>query len=32
MKDLKLIYRAISKEAAEVELDRLEKKWALNIL
>jgi len=27
MKDLKLIYRAISKEAAEVELDRLEEKW-----
>jgi len=27
MKDLKLIYQAISKEAAEVELDRLEEKW-----
>ena len=27
MKDLKLIYRAISKEAAEVELDKLEEKW-----
>ena len=27
MKDLKLIYRAISKDAAEVELDRLEEKW-----
>ncbi|WP_415396238.1 IS256 family transposase [Sulfurimonas sp. CS5] len=27
MKDLKLVYRAISKEAAEVELDRLEEKW-----
>ncbi|QOP41491.1 IS256 family transposase [Sulfurimonas marina] len=27
MKDLKLIYQAISKEAAELELDRLEEKW-----
>jgi len=27
MKDLKLIYRAISKEAAEMELDNLESKW-----
>lgn len=27
MKDLKLVYRAISKEAAEVELDRLDEKW-----
>jgi transposase-like protein len=27
MKDLKLVYQAISKEAAEVELDRLEEKW-----
>jgi len=27
MKDLKLVYRAISKETAEVELDRLEEKW-----
>ncbi len=27
MKDLKLVYKAISKEAAEVELDRLEEKW-----
>ena len=27
MKDLKLVYRAISKEAAELELDRLEEKW-----
>lgn len=27
MKDLKLIYRSTSKEAAEIELDRLEKKW-----
>ena len=27
MKDLKLIYRAVSKEAAEVELDKLEEKW-----
>jgi transposase-like protein len=27
MKDLKLIYRAVSKEAAEVELDILEEKW-----
>ena len=27
MKDLKLVYRAISKGAAEVELDRLEEKW-----
>lgn len=27
MKDLKLVYQAISKEAAELELDRLEAKW-----
>ena len=27
MKDLKLIYQAISKEAAELELDNLESKW-----
>ena len=27
MKDLKLVYGAISKEAAELELDRLEEKW-----
>ena len=27
MKDLKLVYKAISKEAAEEELDRLEEKW-----
>ena len=27
MKDLKLIYQAISKEAAEMELDKLESKW-----
>jgi len=27
MKDLKLVYKAISKETAEVELDRLEEKW-----
>ncbi|MDS1370389.1 IS256 family transposase [Aliarcobacter butzleri] len=27
MKDLKLIYQAISKEAAEMELDNLESKW-----
>lgn len=27
MSDLKLIYQAISKEAAEVELERLEEKW-----
>jgi transposase-like protein len=27
MKDLKLIYQAISKEAAEIELARLEEKW-----
>jgi len=27
MKDLKLVYQAISKEAAELELDRLEEKW-----
>ena len=27
MKDLKLIYQAISKEAAEIELDNLEEKW-----
>ena len=27
MKDLKRVYQAISKEAAEMELDRLEEKW-----
>ena len=27
MTDLKLVYQAISKEAAELELDRLEEKW-----
>ncbi len=27
MKDLKIIYQAISKEAAEMELDNLESKW-----
>lgn len=27
MKDLKKVYQAISKEAAETELDRLEEKW-----
>jgi transposase-like protein len=27
MKDLKLVYQAISKEAAEIELDKLEEKW-----
>jgi len=27
MKDLKLVYQAISKESAELELDRLEAKW-----
>jgi len=27
MKDLKKVYRAISKEEAETELDRLEEKW-----
>ncbi|MCT7464035.1 IS256 family transposase [Aliarcobacter cryaerophilus] len=27
MKDLKLIYQAISKEAAKIELDNLEEKW-----
>lgn len=27
MKDLKMVYQAISKEAAELELDRLEEKW-----
>ena len=27
MKDLKLVYKAISKEEAEIELDRLEEKW-----
>jgi len=27
MKDLKRVYQAISKEAAELELDRLEEKW-----
>ena len=28
MKDLKLIYQSISKEAAEIELDNLEEKWS----
>jgi len=27
MKDLKLVYQAVSKESAELELDRLEEKW-----
>ena len=27
MKDLKLVYQAVSKEAAELELDKLEEKW-----
>ena len=27
MADLKPVYRAVSKEAAEIELDRLESKW-----
>ncbi len=27
MRDLKLVYQAVSKEAAELELDRLEEKW-----
>ena len=27
MKDLKLVYQAVTKEAAELELDRLEEKW-----
>ena len=27
MKDLKRVYQALSKEAAELELDRLEEKW-----
>ncbi|EGK02327.1 hypothetical protein HMPREF9455_01597 [Dysgonomonas gadei ATCC BAA-286] len=27
MRDLKLVYRAVSKEQAEVELDNLELKW-----
>jgi transposase-like protein len=27
MKDLNFVYQAISKEAAELELDRLEEKW-----
>jgi len=29
MKDLKLVYKAISKDAAESELDRLEEKWGI---
>lgn len=29
MKDLKLVYQAVSKELAELELDRLEEKWGL---
>ena len=32
MKDLKLIYQAISKEAAEIELDNLESKWGKKYL
>lgn len=31
MKDLKLVYQAVSKEAAEMELDNLESKWGKNI-
>jgi transposase-like protein len=27
MKDLKPVYQAVSKEAAELELDKLEEKW-----
>jgi transposase-like protein len=27
MKDLKLVYKAISKEEAEAALDKLEEKW-----
>lgn len=27
MKDLKLVYQAVSKDAAELELDKLEEKW-----
>jgi len=27
MKDLKLVYQAVSKEVAEMELDNLESKW-----
>ena len=29
MKDLKPVYQAVSKEAAELELDRLEEKWGM---
>jgi len=29
MKDLKQVYQALSKEAAELELDRLEEKWGI---
>ncbi|UFH58176.1 IS256 family transposase [Sulfurovum mangrovi] len=29
MKDLKVVYQAVSKDAAELELDRLEEKWGL---
>jgi putative transposase len=29
MKDLKLVYQAVSKESAELELDRLKEKWGL---
>ena len=29
MKDPKLVYQAVSKESAELELDRLEEKWGL---
>jgi transposase-like protein len=29
MKDLKHVYQAVSKEAAELELDRLEEKWGM---
>ena len=31
LKDLKLVYHAISKESAELELDRLEEKWGRQI-
>lgn len=32
MRDFKLVYRAVSKEQAEVELDNLELKWAEDYL
>lgn len=31
MKDLKPVYKAVNKQAAEIELDKLDEKWKNNI-